>query len=102
MAGRSYKPYAVSADGQVCVGRGVLVGAQLRAGSDYATLNLHDGTGTGDRLICVLGAKASDLPDRWNAPGADAGEGGGIAFERGLYANISGTNPNAVVYIGLT
>lgn len=97
---RYYQGKPVTADGQVVTGKGILTGVRLRGGSDAATLDLYDGTSTGGRLIW-LGGAATLVVDQWSAPGADAGDGGGIPFEVGIYADISGTSAKAVVYFGM-
>lgn len=84
---------AVTATGAVESRGGQLVSVLLTAGSDAASIILHDNTAGSGTVLCKLAASAANVTAQWTPSRA-------YIFTNGLYATVSGTGPAAtVVYI---
>lgn len=81
---------ATSADAQVKSTSGTVWGAQLKGGSDTATLVLYDGTDATGKKIAELSAAAGAL-SHVTFPA-------GVSFSSGLFADVSGTGPEYTVW----
>ena len=81
---------AKTADAQLKSTSGIFWGAQLKGGSDTATLVLYDGTSASDKKICELSAAAGILSDIHLTAG--------VSFSTGLFADVSGTGPEYVIW----
>ncbi len=81
---------AKTADAQIKSTSGTVWGAQLKGGSDTATLVLYDGTSASDKKICELSAAAGVLSEITLPEG--------VSFSTGLFADVTGTGPEYVVW----
>ncbi len=81
---------AKSADAQIKSNSGTVWGAQLKGGSDTATLVLYDGTDATGKKIAELSAAAGAL--------SSITFPAGVSFADGLWADVSGTGPSYVVW----
>ena len=81
----------LTTDTQVYASSAVLTGVIIYTdGTNDATVTLHDGTGTGDKVICKFTVKGSDnyggvVGVRWDV-------------DAGIYLDISGTGAECNVY----
>jgi len=78
----------VTSSGQVKTGSGVIYAAVLTASSDTATLILYDNTAGSGTIIAKLSAVANTSATI-NLEGA--------AFNKGVYAALTGTSPSATI-----
>ena len=81
---------ARTADAQVKSTSGTLWGAQLKGGATSATLVLYDGTSASGKKLCELSSAAGALSNIHLT--------GGVSFSTGLFADVSGTGPEYVVW----
>lgn len=88
-----YRAAARTTDGQaVTAARGILGGVLLTSGSDAATVAVYDGTSTSGVLLAKLALDAGNQTTGVELPGD------GVVFDVGLFVDVSGTSPTAVVF----
>lgn len=79
----------LTADGAVKTGPGALVAVVLTGGSDQASVVLYDNTAASGTVLCMLTVAANSSGDF--APCLP------YVFSKGIYADLSGTNPSVTV-----
>jgi hypothetical protein len=86
-----YRSESRTTDGQAVTGKGLLKGILVHAGVDAGSVAVYDGTSTAGRYLGSAAA-AIALVDYRELPGT------GVDFQVGLYLDVTGTTPLAVVY----
>lgn len=87
-----YKFYIIEEDGQVFTGAGTLMGLWGSADGANMDLTLHDSTEANNELCDIHVANGStNMLDFTNF--------GGIGFATGLYADITGNNAEAFIWV---